>query len=256
MNFWNCTRKVKKMNDNAGWIKLFRKIQDWKWYGDPCTKDVFIHLLINANHEPREWNGNLIETGECVVSIRQMAKILNFSEKQVRTAIKHLKETQEVTQRMAQKGARGGAQSWAQEISVFKVCNYGIYQQSKKPKGHSKWHYEGQHNNNIENLKEKESIVDFSDPIEELFDRLWQLYPRKEGKSSVSEKAKKEIYKIGYDKMASAIEKYKRQIAGREMKYVKMGSSFFNTNYVDYLEETPSVPVVEPKVIKQKIYYD
>lgn len=88
-----------------------------------------------------------------------------------------------------------------------------------------------------ENIKEKSKENIYSD----FFERLWELYPRKRGKSSVSAKAKKELYAAGFDKVVSAIEAYKREIVGREERYILNGSTFFNGRWKDYIANIPSV---------------
>ena len=48
-----------------------------------------------------------------------------------------------------------------------------------------------------------------ADEIESCFLALWDLYPKKAGKSSVSKKAKAELHKAGFDVVSVAIENYK-----------------------------------------------
>lgn len=78
----------------------------------------------------------------------------------------------------------------------------------------------------------------------ELFEKLWALYPRKDGKSAVSLAAKKRLLKVGEDAMIGAINAYKATV--RDPKYTLMGSTFFNTRYQDYLgvevETSPQAP--------------
>jgi hypothetical protein len=66
---------------------------------------------------------------------------------------------------------------------------------------------------------------------------LWKLYPRKKGKGSVSDRQKKRLYDIGADQMTRAIERFKADNAGQEEKFIPYGSTFFNSAYVDYLDE-------------------
>ena len=72
-----------------------------------------------------------------------------------------------------------------------------------------------------------------------LFEYLWNLYPKKRGKGSVSLTQKKKLLKIGKEPMEQAIRNYMHdiEINGTDMKYVKNGSSFFNSGYVDFLPE-------------------
>ena len=77
-----------------------------------------------------------------------------------------------------------------------------------------------------------------ADEIESCFLALWDLYPKKAGKSAVSKKAKAELHKAGFDVVSASIENYKTEIQreNRDMQYVKNGSTFFNGAWKDYLE--------------------
>lgn len=80
--------------------------------------------------------------------------------------------------------------------------------------------------------------------VDDLFESLWKLYIRKEGKSQVNKKAKEEIFEIGFDRMKASIEKYAREKQGTDKQYLLMGSTFFNGRYKDYLEEQKPVEEV------------
>ena len=84
------------MQDRS-YIKLFRKLLTWEWYSDTPTTRVFLHILLKAQYEPTRFKGYSIERGECVMGYRAWAKALGLSVQQVRTAIKHLNSTHEIT---------------------------------------------------------------------------------------------------------------------------------------------------------------
>ena len=69
-----------------------------------------------------------------------------------------------------------------------------------------------------------------------LFNELWSLYPKKEGKGKVSASQKGKIGKIGKEEMIRAIERYKAAKKNTDPKYIMHGSTFFNSGYVDYLD--------------------
>jgi biotin operon repressor len=83
--------------ENNGWIKLFRKFNDWGWYGNPNVKVVFIHFLLNASLEDKEWNGIIIKRGELPIGRKELSKTLGISEQSIRTSITKLKSTSEIT---------------------------------------------------------------------------------------------------------------------------------------------------------------
>lgn len=85
------------MNKAGGYIALHRKIIDWEWYGDPVTRGVFLHLLIVANFTDAKFMGKKIKRGQFVTSLSELAKQTGFSIQQVKTALKHLISTNEIT---------------------------------------------------------------------------------------------------------------------------------------------------------------
>ena len=78
---------------------------------------------------------------------------------------------------------------------------------------------------------------DPAEKVNELFEELWKLYPRKEGKSSISKSKKLEIYKVGRDKMLKALELFNGEMKTRDKQYIPYGSTFFNTSYKDYIDK-------------------
>lgn len=101
------------MND---YIKIFRQITDWEWYTDPATKDVFLHLLITANRFPGRWRGMEIDTGQKITSVANLAAETGLSIKNVRTALKHLESTGEISVKATNK--------W----TLVTIENYALYQ--------------------------------------------------------------------------------------------------------------------------------
>lgn len=99
-----------------GWIKLHRKITDWCWYGNIYTKSVFLHLLITANNSDRNFQGYIIHRGQVVTSIRSLSSQLGMSEQNVRTALKNLQSSGDVTINTTKR------------FSVISVTNYNEYQ--------------------------------------------------------------------------------------------------------------------------------
>lgn len=91
------------MKKNNGHIKLFRQMLDWGWYGDTNTVRVFLHILLRANYKESEYLGHKIGAGECVFGRKAWSEELGLSEQQIRTAISHLKSTNEIRVRATNK---------------------------------------------------------------------------------------------------------------------------------------------------------
>lgn len=78
-------------------IKLHRKMLEWEWYDDPNTCRVFIHCLLRANWKETRWHGIEIKPGQFITSLPSLAEETQLSEMQVRTALKKLISTGEIT---------------------------------------------------------------------------------------------------------------------------------------------------------------
>ena len=71
-----------------------------------------------------------------------------------------------------------------------------------------------------------------------LFERLWKLYPVKKGKGQVSDTQKKKLLAIGEPALLKAIERYRAELAKDSgWRRPQNGSTFFNSGYVDYLDD-------------------
>ena len=82
--------------------------------------------------------------------------------------------------------------------------------------------------------------------LDEFFESIWKLYPKKEGKGQVSKSQKQKLYKIGYEQMKRCVDRYATAKAGTDKKFLQNGSTFLNSGYLDYLDENNSPPI--PKV--------
>lgn len=101
----------------SGYIKLFRSLLAWEWYDDSNTFRVFLHLILTANWYENEWHGIPVKRGQRICSYAVLAKELKLSEKNVRTAVKHLKQTGEV------------AHTATPQYGIFAVLNYDKFQE-------------------------------------------------------------------------------------------------------------------------------
>lgn len=99
-----------------GYIKVHRKMMEWGWYKDANTMRVFFHLLLNANYTEGEFMGYRVKPGQVVCGRKQLAEDLGLSERAVRTAINHLKSTNEVTTKTTNK------------FTIITIENWGKYQ--------------------------------------------------------------------------------------------------------------------------------
>lgn len=85
------------MNKVNGYVLFHRQIVDWEWYTDVNTKALFIHLVVTANFKDTRFLGKKIRRGQIVTSLPKLSEETGLSIQNVRTAIKHLISTGEIT---------------------------------------------------------------------------------------------------------------------------------------------------------------
>lgn len=111
-----------------GWVKSYRKIEDWEWYKKPLTAHLFQHLIRRANRTAKKWQGYEIPAGCLVTSIPHLADQTGLTVMQVKTALKHLyssKSVEKVTDSITDRKKAN--------FTILKVNNYAIYQSDNQP---------------------------------------------------------------------------------------------------------------------------
>lgn len=101
---------------NNGFMCIKREILDWGWYRDTNTFRVFFHLLMNAQYKDSEFMGRKILRGQILTGRKELAKEINLSEQSVRTALSHLKSTNEISIESTNK------------FSIITICRFDFWQ--------------------------------------------------------------------------------------------------------------------------------
>lgn len=81
-------------DDSVGWIKLYRKIQDWNYYKETGMLHVFIHLLLNAVY--LKSSDATLERGQLVMSHSTIQKDTGLSISKVKTCLQKLQSSGEI----------------------------------------------------------------------------------------------------------------------------------------------------------------
>ncbi len=112
------------------------------------------------------------------------------------------------------------------------------YSENKEKSKKANGFFEKQNNPDNENDNENDNKKTLCKAdADALFERLWNLYPLKRGKGAVSDANKRRLLDIGFEEMTRAIDRYKADLAKESWKHPKNGSTFFNSGYIDYLDE-------------------
>lgn len=105
------------MTENGnGFIKLYRSMLDWEWWDDLNTFRLFVTILMMANWKDKKWHGKIIKRGSFYTSLDTLSKRSGLSKMQVRTSLKKLELTHEITRKITHSG------------QFITVENYAFYQ--------------------------------------------------------------------------------------------------------------------------------
>jgi hypothetical protein len=90
-----------------GWIKLHRQMVDKGFYTKSQYVHLWIHLLLSANHEPKEfmWNGNiiLVKEGRMITGRKQLSHETGIPESTVTDILIFLEKQHQIQQQKTNK---------------------------------------------------------------------------------------------------------------------------------------------------------
>lgn len=132
------------MQELNGYIKLYRKLVKWGWYQDNVVKSLFLHCLLMASFKDFDWMGQVLKAGQFITSLKHLSDDLGFSTQQIRTAIKKLESTGEITSTSTNKFTI---------ITVMNWENYQVEEESGNTVSNNPITNEQQHRKNVKNVK-------------------------------------------------------------------------------------------------------
>ena len=97
-----------------GWIKVDRSILDWEWYTDINTFKLFLHLQLICNIVPQKrMLGYTLDPGQVITTLPRLAAETGLTLQEVRTALKHLESSGDVSQKVTNKFRLITLENWA-----------------------------------------------------------------------------------------------------------------------------------------------
>lgn len=143
------------MQELNGYIKLYRKLVQWGWYQDNVVKSLFLHCLLMASFKDFTWMGRNLKAGQFITSRRHLAEDLGFSEMQIRTAIKKLESTEEITTETTNRFTIITVLNWANYQVDEEIDNQVLNQQitNKQPTDNQQITNKQPHRKNVKNVK-------------------------------------------------------------------------------------------------------
>ena len=68
---------------NNGFIKIFRQMVEWRWWGNCNAMALWLYILMNANWKDGYWQGVEIKRGEFITSKSKIAEDLRLNRRTV-----------------------------------------------------------------------------------------------------------------------------------------------------------------------------
>jgi hypothetical protein len=103
-----------------GWVSIYRQIFDNKDLKDNNHILIFIYMVVHASHKPTIVNYRrkrvVLKRGQLTVSLRDLCKRFNLTERKVRTILRNLETTQSLTHTLFK------------QLSVYSIVNYNKFQ--------------------------------------------------------------------------------------------------------------------------------
>ena len=220
-----------KENKKLGFFKLYRSMINWEWFKDSSTLHVFIYCLLKANHKDQRYKGDVVKRGSFFTSRKIIAEETGLTEQSVRTALKHLKSTNELTISTSPKG------------TVISVNNYDEYQTVTNPLTNNQPTPNQQLTTNKNEKNIKNVVVSDDTPttttiFDDDFVRFWKAYQKKGSKKDTYEVWKEhEFDEQEIDLVIFAAKEYSKENASDRTSMMYSRTFLENEIYLDYQDK-------------------
>lgn len=217
---------------STGWVKLHRSIQNSDTFSclTLIQQIVAIYIILNANHKDGVWHDKRkgetikVKRGQLITSRNKMytewfKKDPDISEQKIRTTLDRLEKMEFLTKQSTS------------TYTLITVRNYNVYQTSENDHQPSNQPALNQHlttNKNVKNVKELKNNTSNKNSMDEDFEKLWKLYPKKTLKKDGLAAYKKAIKNGTTNKeIQNGIVEYKKILAANEWQKPMDGGRWF-----------------------------
>lgn len=153
-----------------GWVKIHRKIQEKGYYKRSAYVHLWFHLLLNTNHESKEfmWNKEIIhiKEGQLITGRKELSAQTGISQTTIENILKLLENEHQIGQQKTTK------------FRVITILNWSKYQKSDS-KSDNKRTTDGQqmdtNKNDKKEEKDKKEIVEQSSTEWSLENKLTEM---------------------------------------------------------------------------------
>jgi hypothetical protein len=205
---------------HRGYIKYWRKIRDWSWYKDSKTKSLFLHLVAEANHKPYVFLGHKIDRGQIAVGRHQLRIDTGISEQSIRTSLRRLKSTSDITTKSTS------------NFSIISIVNYEQYQGNSTSGSTSNLTINQPASNQLLTTIE-ECKNDKKEAYTQPFEVFWGNYPSRNGKKLTKQDSFKKFKELSTEDALLVITAAKNYASSSGAKdgYAKDAVRFFKNDF-------------------------
>lgn len=101
---------------SEGFVKIHRSILNWQWFSKKNMVQFWLYLLLKANHKDGYIRGIEVKKGQLLTGRKKISEETGLSEQEVKTCLKCLKSTNEITIKTTNK------------YSLITIMNWDKYQ--------------------------------------------------------------------------------------------------------------------------------
>lgn len=213
-----------------GYIAAHRKMLD----NPTVCKDadhfaVWMYLLLNAVYKPTDvmFHGERItlQAGQLTTGRKKIAEHFGISESKVQRILKRFEIEHQIEQRTDRQCRLITIVSWGE----YQISEQRNEQQVNNDRTTTEQRVNTKEEINKVIKKRNSNIYDQS--IAEEFEKLWEMYPKKQGKKrALADYAKARKNGTTYEEVEEGIAAYVEyiRVRGTEDKFIKQGSTFFS----------------------------
>ena len=100
-------RVESKNKMDKGWVLIHRKLKDKGFYNKSCYVHLWIHILLSANHKPKEfmWNNNtiIVKEGQFITGRKELSKVTGIPETTIERILEYLEKEHQIGQQKTTK---------------------------------------------------------------------------------------------------------------------------------------------------------
>jgi len=243
---------------NNGWIKLHRCLQEKRFYTNPDRLALWVHLLLSANHAPKEhYFGKkpiIIKPGQFITGRKMLAQQIGMSESKVERILTYFEKIEQQIEQQKSSSSR--------LITILNWKEYQqIEQQIEQQVNNQRTTSEQQVNtNNNDNNKDKENKSNTDSDAPE-FPPDFQTVNNNKKEPEEPEPVKPKKYTQEYDEFWKAFlerlkeAEYTHWIEHTKRKLLEYKSKFYNIWKTTTKKKYENIEITKPELFMNMINY-